>query len=66
MFVPRSIQSNYSFREKLFSMDYILVFAILILGITSMFAMYSTAGGTYDYHTKSHILRFLVFFYYFL
>ena len=62
MFVPRSIQSNYSFREKLFSMDYILVFAILILGITSMFAMYSTAGGTYDYHTKSHILRFLVFF----
>jgi rod shape determining protein RodA len=62
MISPRSIQSSLSLREKLFSIDYILVFAILILGIVSMFAMYSTDGGKFDYHTKSHIIRFGVFF----
>ena len=62
MFQPRSIQSSLSFKDKLFSIDYILVFGILILGITSMFAMYSTDGGEFAYHTKSHILRFSIFF----
>ena len=62
MFQPRSIQSNLSFRDKLLSIDYILFFSVLILGIISMFAMYSTDGGEFKYHTKSHILRFTVFF----
>ena len=31
-----------------------------------MFAMYSTDGGEFKYHTKSHILRFSVFFLMFL
>ncbi len=62
MFQPRSIQSSLSFRDKIFSIDYILVFSILILGIVSMFAMYSTDGGEFKYHTESHILRFFVFF----
>ena len=62
MFQPRSIQSSLSFRDKLFSIDYILVLSVLILGITSMFAMYSTDGGEFRYHTESHILRFFIFF----
>jgi rod shape determining protein RodA len=62
MFQPRSIQSSLSFKDKLFSIDYILVFCILVLGITSMFAMYSTDGGEFKYHTESHIIRFFVFF----
>jgi len=62
MLQPRSIQSNLSLRDKLFSIDYILVISILILGIISMFAMYSTDGGQFKYHTNSHILRFFVFF----
>ena len=62
MFQPRSIQSSLSFKDKLFSIDYILVISILVLGIISMFAMYSTDGGEFKYHTKSHILRFSVFF----
>ena len=37
MFQPRSIQSSLSFRDKLFSIDYVLVVSILILGIVSMF-----------------------------
>ena len=66
MFQPRSIQSSLSFRDKIMMMDFILVGAILILGIISMFAMYSTDGGNFDYHTKSHIMRFTVFFFMFL
>jgi len=62
MFQPRSIQSSLSFKDKLFSIDYILVFCILVLGITSMFAMYSTDGGEFKYHTESHLIRFFVFF----
>ena len=66
MYQPRSIQSSLNFRDKLLSIDYILVFAILVLGVVSMFAMYSTDGGEFKYHTKSHILRFFIFFLMFL
>ena len=66
MFQPRSIQSSMTLRDKVMSMDFILIFSILILGIVSMFAMYSTDGGKFDYHTKSHILRFGIFFIMFL
>jgi len=62
MFAPRSIHSSMSLRDKFFSIDFVLLFSVLLLGIISMFAMYSTAGGEMDYHTKSHILRFVIFF----
>ncbi len=62
MYQPRSIQSSLSFKDKLISIDYILVFSILILGIVSILAMYSTDGGEIKYHTQSHIIRFFVFF----
>ena len=62
MFAPRSIQSSMTLRDKFLSIDFILVLSILVLGVISMFAMYSTAGGEMDYHTKSHILRFVIFF----
>ena len=62
MLQPRSIQSSLALKDKILSIDYVLVFSILILGIVSMFAMYSTDGGEFKYHTNSHILRFFVFF----
>jgi rod shape determining protein RodA len=62
MLQPRSIQSSLGIRDKIMSIDYILVISILVLGIISMFAMYSTDGGEFKYHTNSHILRFFVFF----
>ena len=62
MFQPRSIQSSLTLKDKLFSIDYVLVFSVLTLGIVSMFAMYSTDGGEFKYHTESHILRFFIFF----
>ena len=66
MFQPRSIQSSLSLRDKIVSIDYVLVFSILILGVISMFAMYSTDGGELKYHTESHIIRFSTFFIMFL
>ncbi len=62
MLQQRSIQSSQSLRDKILSFDYVLIFSILVLGIISMFAMYSTDGGEFKYHTNSHILRFFVFF----
>ena len=62
MFRARSIQSSLTFKDKILSLDYILIFSIFILGLVSILAMYSTDGGEFKYHTKSHILRFFVFF----
>jgi len=62
MLQSRSIHSSLGLKDRILSFDYVLVSSILILGITSMFAMYSTDGGEFKYHTNSHILRFCVFF----
>jgi len=59
---PRSIQSSLGIRDKILALDFILVISILVLGVISMIAMYSTDGGQFKYHTNSHILRFFVFF----
>ena len=59
-------RSNYSdqltFFQKLRSFDFILLISILIIGIISCFSMYSTDGGELLYHSKSHIIRFIIFF----
>ena len=64
MFRTRSIQSHLSLRDKIFSLDLTLSLSIIILGIISFFAMYSTDSGEFAYHTKSHIVRFFVFFFF--
>ena len=51
-----------TFLEKIKSIDYILVVVILLIGIISCFAMYSTDGGQFEYYTNSHILKFSLFF----
>ena len=66
MLASRSIQSSATLASKIGSLDYILISSILLLGVVSMFAMYSTDGGSFDYHTKSHIIRFLLFFSFFI
>ena len=55
-----------NFREKVLSLDYVLIFLILLLGTISCFAMYSTERGNFDYFTKSHLYRFCIFFMIFL
>ena len=64
MFIQSSLSDKSTFFQKLRSLDYVMLFSILILGIVSSFAMYSTDGGELRYHSESHIVRFVVFFYY--
>ena len=63
MFKQTSYTDNITFFQKLRSLDYILLICILSLGIISSFSMYSTDGGELLYHSKSHIIRFFLFFF---
>ena len=62
MYQQVSYSDQYTFFQKLRSFDLVLLFCIITLGIISSFSMYSTDGGELLYHSKSHILRFLIFF----
>ena len=64
MYIQSSLSDRSTFFQKLRSLDYIMLLCILVLGIISSFAMYSTDGGELLYHSESHIIRFMVFFYY--
>ena len=57
-----SFNTNQTFFQKLRSLDYILLTCILLLGLISAFSMYSTDGGEFLFHSKSHISKFLIFF----
>ena len=57
-----SFADQSTFFQKLRSIDYLLLLCILLVGIVGIFAMYSTDGGDYLYHTQSHIIRFTTFF----
>ena len=62
MFEQSSYSDQYTFFQKLRSFDFILIFCILCLGIISNLSMYSTDGGQFLYHSKSHFVRFVTFF----
>ncbi len=66
MFQARSYSHQMTFFQRLRSFDFFLLFSVLLIGIISCFAMYSTDGGQFLYHTKSHIIRFIIFFAMFL
>ena len=55
-------KSNIGFKDKILAFDLTLFLLILLLGIVSLFAMYSSERGTFSYHTQSHLYRFLTFF----
>ena len=55
-------KNNLSFKDKILSLDFKLIFLILSLGIISCFAIYSTERGNFGYYTQSHIYRFCIFF----
>jgi len=62
MFRQTSYTDRVTFFQKIRSLDYILLLCILFLGLISSLSMYSTDGGEFFYHTKSHISRFVIFF----
>ena len=51
-----------TFRDKIIALDFLLIFLILLLGVISFFAMYSSEQGKFGYYTQSHIYRFSSFF----
>ena len=59
-------RSNLSIKDKISSLDFFLIFLILLLGIISFFAMYSSEQGKIGYYTQNHIYRFCVFFIFFI
>ena len=58
----KSFNSQITFFQKLKNFDYILLTCILLLGLISVFSMYSTDGGEILFHSKSHAAKFLIFF----
>ncbi len=53
---------NLSIADKILAFDFILLFLVLLLGIVSLFAMYSSEKGVFSYHTQNHLYRFVIFF----
>ena len=62
MFIENSFSNQSTFFQKIRSFDYILFLLILVVGVISGFAMYSSDGGELAYHTKNHLVRFSVFY----
>ena len=55
-------RENQSIKDKIFAFDFTLAFSVLLLGVISLFAMYSSERGNFSYYTQSHLYRFSVFF----
>ena len=62
MFFQSQLSNQLNFFQKIKSIDYILLLCVLVIGVISGFAMYISDGGELLYHTKSHLIRFSVFF----
>ena len=66
LYSRNSLHSPFNIRDKFFDLDFILFFSILILGIISIFAQYSSSGGQWASHSINHAVRFVVFFLFFI
>ena len=62
MFQHDRLNNEITFFQKVKELDYFLIFCVLILSVVSLFVMYSTDGGEILFHTKSHFIKFIVFF----
>ena len=62
MFQHTKLDNQLSIIQKIKNLDYFLLFFIILLGAISIFTMYSTDGGEILFHTKSHFVKFIVFF----
>jgi len=62
MLTERLNTSKYSFFDKILSVDYFLIFIVILIGAISVFAIHSTEGGEFSYYTKNHLIRLIAFF----
>ncbi|MDA7576506.1 rod shape-determining protein RodA [Candidatus Pelagibacter sp.] len=63
MFQHTRLNSDQSIFKKVRNLDYILLLCIILLSAISIFVMYSTDGGEILFHTKSHLIKSIVFFF---
>ena len=63
MFHYDKLNSELTFIQKVKKLDFVLLFSIIILSAISLVVMYSTDGGEILYHTKSHFIKLVTFFY---
>ena len=66
LYSRNSLHTPFDIRDKIYNLDYFLFFAVLTLGIVSIFAQYSSSGGQWVSHSINHALRFFVFFLFFV
>jgi len=62
MLQQTSYSEQLTFFQKFRSLDFWLILCILLLGCIGAISMYSSESGELLYYTKSHIIRFVVFF----
>ena len=62
MYQHTRFNNKNSFFQKFGNLDYILLSCLLILGFISLATMYSTDGGEILFHTRSHFIKFIIFF----
>jgi rod shape determining protein RodA len=66
LYSRKSLHTPFAIRDRFFNLDFILFFAVLILGIISIAAQYSSSGGEWVSHSINHTIRFIVFFLFFI
>ena len=62
MYQKDRLNNELTIFQKIKNLDYILIIAVVLLSIISLFVMYSTDGGEILFHTKNHFLKLAVFF----
>ena len=63
MYVHNRLNKEINIFSKFRNLDYILLVCLLLLGSISLATMYSTDGGEVLFHTRSHFIKFIFFFF---
>jgi rod shape determining protein RodA len=66
LYSRNSLHTPFAIKDKFFDIDFFLFFSVLLLGVISIFAQYSSSGGQWNSLSVNHAIRFLVFFSFFL
>ena len=63
MYIHKRLNKEINIFSKFRNLDYILLVCLLLLGSISLATMYSTDGGEVLFHTRSHFIKFIFFFF---
>jgi rod shape determining protein RodA len=66
LYSRNSLHTPFAIRDKFFDLDFTLLISILLLGVISIFAQYSSSGGVFQFHAINHTIRFFIFFIFFI